>query len=77
MRQTEWSAHWILRPWGQRESLQQPQRLHVLAFALLAQPRFHQTAQFGEAFRQVPTSQRRGLIQCIQLLLQQRQVSLT
>jgi hypothetical protein len=33
-----------------RERLQQPKDLHALALALLAQARFHQAAQFVEAW---------------------------
>ena len=58
----------------QRERLQQPQHLHELALALLAQARFHQPPQLREAFRQLPASQRRSLVQRVRLLLQQRQV---
>ena len=63
-----------LRDFRERERFHQPKDLYELALALLAQARFHQTVQFAEAFRQLPASQRRCLIQRIRLLLQQRQV---
>src|ERR1017187_4534009 len=57
----------------ERERLQQTQYLHVLSLAALAQSRFQQPSQAGEALRQLPAHQRRGLIQCPCLLFQQSQ----
>ena len=59
---------------GQRKRLQQPQHLHVFPPAAFAQPRFHLPPQLVKLFRQLPALKRRGLIQRIGLLLQQRQI---
>ena len=56
------------------EGLHQPQHLHILAAAVFLQPRFQETAQRGEALRQLPAGQRCGLIQSACLLLDQRQI---
>ena len=56
------------------ERFHQAQNLHELALALLAHTRFQKTAQGRELFRQLPTGQRRGLIQRVDLTLDQRQV---
>src|ERR1019366_2248120 len=57
-----------------RERFQQTQYLHVLPLAALAQSRFQQPPQAGEALRQLPAHQRRSLIQCPCLLFQQGQI---
>ena len=57
-----------------RKRLQQTQHLHVLPLAALAQSCFQQPSQSGEALRQLPAHQRRGLIQCPCLLFQQGQI---
>jgi hypothetical protein len=36
-----------------RESLKQPQHLHILAPPTLSQPGFHLSAQLGKLFRQL------------------------
>ena len=59
---------------GHLEALQQPQNLNVFAPARLEHPRFHQPPQGLERRRQVPSDQRRRLVQCTDLLLQQRQI---
>src|ERR1035441_3952704 len=46
-----------------RERFQQTQYLHVLPLAALAQSRFQQPSQAGEALRQLPAHQRGRLIQ--------------
>jgi len=56
------------------EGLHQPQHLHVLPAAVFLQPCLQETAQRGEALRQLPAGQRCGLIQRACLLLDQRQV---
>jgi len=59
---------------GKLEAFQQAQDLHILPTAMLCHPRLHQPAQRGELFGQVPALERCRLIQCIDLLLDQRQV---
>ena len=56
------------------ERLHQPQHLHELALTLAAHPRFEQAAQGRELFRQLPAGERRGLVQRVDLLLDQREV---
>jgi hypothetical protein len=56
------------------ERLHQPQHLHELALARFAHARFEQPAQCGELLRQLPAGQRCSLVQCVDLLLDQRQV---
>ena len=56
------------------EDLHQSQHLHELALALLAHAGFQQPAQGGELLRQLPAGERRGLVQRVGLLLDQRQV---
>src|SRR5271168_961680 len=56
------------------EYLHQPQNLYELALALLTHPGFQKAPQRGELLRQPPASQRRSLVQRIDLLLDQRQV---
>ena len=58
----------------EREGLHQPQDLHELALARLTHARFEQTAQRHELLRQLPVGQRRGLVERIDLLLDQRQI---
>ena len=56
------------------ERLQQAQDLHILALALLAHARLQQAAQGRELLRQLPASQRRGLVERVDLLLGQSKV---
>ena len=56
------------------ERLHQAQHLHELAFAWFAHAGLQQAAQRGELLRQLPAGQRRGLVQRVDLLLDQRQV---
>ena len=56
------------------EYLYQPKNLHELALALLTHPGFQQTPQRGEFLWQLPAGQWRGLVECVDLLLDQRQV---
>src|SRR6476660_7449002 len=56
------------------EYLHQPQNLDELTLTLLTYPGFQKTSQRGELLRQLPASQRRGLVQRVDLLLDQRQV---
>ena len=56
------------------EALQQAKNLHILAPAMLCHAAFHQPAQCGEFLGQVPALERCGLIQRIDLPLDQRQV---
>ena len=56
------------------EGLHQPQHLHILAAAMLLEPGFEQTPQFGEAVRQLPTGEWSGLVQSPRLLFEQRQI---
>ena len=56
------------------ERLHQAQDLHELALALLAHARLEQAAQRGELLGQLPAGQRRGLVERVDLLLDQRQV---
>ena len=58
----------------QPERLEQPQDLDVLPLAGLAHARFKQPAQRAECLGQLPPGQGRRLIQCTDLLLNQRQV---
>jgi hypothetical protein len=53
------------------EGLEEPQDLDVLPLARLAHPRFQQAAQGGERIGQVPSLQRRRLIEGADLLFQQ------
>ena len=59
---------------GQLEGLHKAQDLHVLALAMLAHARLHQTAQGGEDIGQVPALQGRGLVQGVDLAFDQREV---
>ena len=59
---------------SQIEGLEQPQDLDVFASAMPVHASFHQPAQRCELLGKLPTLQRRGLIKCVELLLQQRQV---
>ena len=54
--------------------LEQPQHLHVLARAWLPQPRLQEPPQPEKLVRQPPRGQRRRLIECPRLALQQGQV---
>ncbi len=56
------------------ERLHQAQHLHELALALFAHAGLEQAAQRGELLRQLPTGQRGGLVERVDLLLDQRQV---
>ena len=56
------------------EALQQAQDLHILTPAMLCHAAFHQAAQRGEFLGQIPALERCRLIQCIDLLFDQRQV---
>ena len=56
------------------EHLHQPQNLDELALALLTHPGFQETPQRGELLRQPPADQRRSLVECVDLMLDQRQV---
>jgi hypothetical protein len=56
------------------ERLHQAQHLHELAFARFAHARFQEAAQRRELLRQLPADQRCGLVERIDLLLDQRQV---
>ena len=56
------------------ERLHQAQHLHELALALFAHARLQQTAECGELLRQLPIGERGCLVECIDLLLDQRQV---
>ena len=58
----------------EREGLQQPQYLDVLAAGVLAQSRLQQPAQLSEALRQLPAGKRRGLVQSAALVFEQSQV---
>jgi len=51
-----------------REGLQQAKHLNILAASMLVEPGFEQAAQCREALRQLPTNQRRGLIESACLL---------
>ena len=57
-----------------RVGFHQPQHLDVLAAGVFAETRFEQTSQLGEAIRQPPAGEWRGLVQGPALLFQQRQV---
>ncbi len=59
---------------GELETFQQSQNLHVFPPTMLGHAAFHQPAQRGELVRQIPALQRSGLIQRIDLLLDQRQI---
>jgi hypothetical protein len=56
------------------EGLHQLQHLNILAAAMLLEPGFEQTPQFGEAVRQLPTGERSRLVQSPRLLFEQRQI---
>ena len=56
------------------EGFQQAQNLHIFPASRLDHPRLHQAAQGCELRRQVPFGKRRGLIQSIDLPLDQREV---
>src|ERR1017187_9711075 len=56
------------------EGLQQTQHLNILAAAMLLEPGFEQTPQFGEAVRQLPTGEWSRLVQSPRLLFEQRQI---
>ena len=58
----------------QMEGVEQPRDLDVFASAMPVHASFHQPAQRCELLGKLPTLQRRGLIKCVELLLQQRQV---
>jgi hypothetical protein len=56
------------------EHLHQSQNLDELSLALLTHPGFKKSPQRGELLRQSPAGQWRSLVECIDLLLDQRQV---
>jgi len=56
------------------EGLHQPQHLNILAAAVLLKSGFEQTAQFGEAVRQLPSGEWSRLIESPRLLFEQRQI---
>jgi hypothetical protein len=56
------------------ERLHQTQDLHELTLALLAHASFEQAAQGGELLGQLPASQWRGLVERVDLLLNQGEV---
>ena len=56
------------------ECFQQSQNLNELALALFTHTGLHKSTQDDEGFRQVPVSQRCGLIKRVGLLLDQRQL---
>ena len=57
---------------GHIKLFQEPQNLHVFAFAFLSHPRLQQSVQSGKHIRQVPALQRGRLIKCANLLFQKR-----
>ena len=62
------------RDFCEREGLQQPQYLDVLAGCVLAQPCFQRPAQLSEALRRLPAGQRCCLIQSAALEFEQCQI---
>jgi hypothetical protein len=52
----------------------QPQHMDIFAGGLLAQARLQQGPPIGEALRQLPAGQRRGLVQSPALTFQQRKI---
>src|SRR5690554_4255888 len=60
---------------GQIEAFQKTQHLHIGAPTQLAHPRFHQATQCGERLGKFPALERGCLIERIDLVLDQRQVT--
>src|SRR3546814_6079010 len=48
--------------------------LHIFAPAMFVHAPFHQPLQCRERFGQVPALQRRSLVECVDLLLDQREI---
>ena len=65
------TASWTSSGW---KFLHQSEHLHELPLSSLAHPRLQQPPQHSELLGQLPSNQRRRLIQCPRLLLKERQV---